>query len=184
MTLRRDLQLDDISGMIVGPVQESWLTEEGKGIPTTKSSNVHSVEAGPWLRSAFDHDGVVDIFLERMATPTEHPVYRYHLETEVTGDVLRSNKNEVVWEDSRTRVTVLTSWNASMDTSGHGRVEVMLDSTTPILARIRIIAEDVDIVHKTGRNETYYFGGIVTEKFRQPPVAVSRVRYKPAPVSG
>jgi hypothetical protein len=162
-------------GLVAEPFQESWSVIPDGGPVTVSSVQDRSwtVQVGPWLRTVFEHDGVVDVHLERvLVAPSEGAGYRYRIETNLLqGEIMQREPDKIMWQNETHRLTILTSWNSFFvaESVSDGAVEVLLVSNdTPALARIRLIMEDVDTFHTTGSDRTYYFAQTMEDDFKLP----------------
>jgi hypothetical protein len=176
MSAGRQLNFDD-DGLIASPLKEILSTQEGAEVVLRKedSSAARELLANSWRRIAHEHDGVIDIHLKR--TLGASSILRYRLESQVKGDVVRSSKDRTMWQDARHRITVLTSWDATMR-AHDGCIEVTLDQSAPSIARIRVVIELVDTLHASSkhRDEPSYFGKRVADEFELPPIEVFRIK--------
>ena len=136
-------------GTVMHPFRESWL------LPG---------EQPAWTRKVWEHDGVVDLHFESHGTSREEV---YGMKTDVRGTLQKFESNCFVLQNDRSRMTILTSWDAAVTNPQLGTIDIMLEPTFDFL-RLQVIIEDVDTFHKGADKEMNYFGNFMAKDFFSP----------------
>ena len=137
-------------GRIIHPFRESWLDDSGG-----------DTLAG-WNRTVWTHDGVIDLHFETRSLTRQV----YCMETNIRGLFSRLESNHFVLQNTQSRMTILTSWDATVASPQPGTFYITLDVIGVL--RVRLIVEDVDTFHKNADNVTSYFGDFMTKDFFMP----------------
>lgn len=183
----------DENGMVQRPFKEKWITASGAYVITEPGSHNHAnkrspvcnlqensenddrilrlSEQGNWQRTVWDNDGVTDFVVEgtkNVGLKLQLTIPLLGTETMIPTVV---SQREFWLQDSQSRMTILTSQdilNETMPTplllTSTGVVEIPFTSAM----NIRIIVEDLDLLHVGATERANYFGKIMTEDFFLP----------------
>ena len=66
-----------------------------------------------------------------------------------------------------TRMTILTSWEAAVESPHHNAIDITLEPSFDI-SRVRVIIEDVDKFHKGADKVKSYFAQVMEKDFLTP----------------
>jgi len=126
---------------------------------------VSELSPDSWKRTVWEHDGVVDLHFEAQGTSNNENVYR--IETTMHGSFRQAESNVFVLQNDASRFTLLTSWEAEVESSESGSLDITLDPSFAVL-RLRVLVEDVDTFHKGADKVTSYFGEFMAKDFLTP----------------
>eukprot|EP00591_Stephanopyxis_turris_P001247 CAMPEP_0195524256 /NCGR_PEP_ID=MMETSP0794_2-20130614/23968_1 /TAXON_ID=515487 /ORGANISM="Stephanopyxis turris, Strain CCMP 815" /LENGTH=689 /DNA_ID=CAMNT_0040654433 /DNA_START=70 /DNA_END=2139 /DNA_ORIENTATION=+ len=188
----RTLMLDGNTGEIRKPFQEQWMDTSGKFAVTTAagtnfaaicedfscSKKYQTMDLPKYglTRTVWAHDGVIDVYIDgtNYQGNTNDLIFRLNTDVKSQRPIRsqsskRDNKFTFVFQDSHTRFTLLTSWDAQVSISRLGVVDISLDkgsfSWFPNLV-VRIIVENIDTFHQGGEKKgPYYFASRMTNDF-------------------
>jgi hypothetical protein len=165
-------------GLIGHPFKEYWLSESGENsvsvesMASTKtctledSNRLVRIDGGVFQRKVYDHDGVTDIVIDALKAGSRYqlklvtPMVTYNLQQLVEGNAGR----EWWLQDTRSRMTILTSAPVEMNVVKQGTVQFLVSS----YLRIRVIVEDVDNFHKGAKKHANSFGDLMKHDFFSP----------------
>ena len=180
-------------GVLTHPFRESWLLGTTREVVLEPSSISAAEEAclndqAPSqlvtnlsgstrsLRRTIDnHDGVLDIRLERLDALSEDDdaLMVLRLDTPIkcegqfSGCLISYSKQYHQFQDATKRMTILTSSDSSVRMTDMGTAELELPTIGAIF-HIRVIVENVDTFYDDGANRTNYFASMMTEEFLNP----------------
>lgn len=171
--LPRQLCLDPASQLLTHPVKERWLRGAEILRSSTEASGTcqsqgfqQAIQIGTWTRTISNWDGVLDI---EIAGTGEDGVYQLTVPIEGTPSqqLLSGPNGPVMWtvQNSQSRMTILTSWAATLTSNGP---VISIEMRAQKTMKIRIIVEDLDRFYDGGENESNYFGDLLMKDFLNP----------------
>ena len=166
----------DQHGLLKQPFVEEWysgtniMAVEAEGPESCTIDKAASLmESGNLRRTLVEQDGILDFMVEAIQSTTETFVLKLQtpLRSDTTFTLVQEGHGRI--QNSKSRVTVLSSPKDGADISGHdnGIVSLSIDAQKLPL-RIRFIVEDIDLVHLGAEKEENYFGDRMMQDFYNP----------------
>lgn len=170
LALARKVCLDG-KGAIVFPFVETvegtrLSTSGGIADPSSQCNASATVPTattvGPWQRTVWFHDGVIDITLDGKSTD----VYRISTPLEVQIKAVQANVYQL--QKGITRMTIVGDTSLQMSAHAEGVLDIRVPVTINEPQRLRVIIEDIDTLHDGADSEPNYFGKLMVEEFQHP----------------
>lgn len=170
LALPREVCLDG-KGAIVYPFVEtvvgSRLSSPGGIADNSTNCNASAAiptaaTVGPWQRTVWYHDGVIDITLDGKSTD----VYRILAPFVAPFKVLQTNVYRL--QSGVSRMTIVGNSILQMSVHAEGVLDIRVPPTCKEPQRLRVIIEDIDTFHDGANLEQNYFGKLMVEEFQHP----------------
>ena len=117
---------------------------------------------GPWQRTIWFHDGVIDITLDGKS----NEVYRISTPLVIQFKALQANVYQV--QDGESRITIVGDSILQMSVHRDGVLDIRIPSTSNEPQRLRVIIEDIDKFHAGADSVQNYFGKSMVDEFQHP----------------